>query len=57
MAGRVPERGENIIHEDELEFEITDADPRRVKILRITDTNGRDEQTSENMTPPALPIS
>jgi len=35
LAGRVPERGEIIYHPDGLEFEVIDADPRRVKTLRI----------------------
>lgn len=35
LAGRVPERGEVIHHPDGLEFEVIDADPRRVKTLRI----------------------
>ena len=35
LAGRVPQRGEVIAHPDGLEFEITDADPRRVKRLRL----------------------
>ncbi len=35
LAGRVPQRGEVIAHPAGLEFEITDADPRRVKRLRI----------------------
>ncbi len=35
LAGRVPQRGEVIPHPAGLEFEITDADPRRVKRLRI----------------------
>lgn len=34
MAGRVPQRGEVIAHPAGYEFEITDADPRRVKRLR-----------------------
>ena len=37
MAGRVPERGEILRHETGLEFEVMDADPRRVKRLRIRD--------------------
>lgn len=40
MAGRVPERGEIIKHADGLEFEIVDADPRRLKRLRIADSRG-----------------
>jgi CBS domain containing-hemolysin-like protein len=35
LAGRVPQRGEVIAHPDGFEFEITDADPRRVKRVRI----------------------
>lgn len=35
LAGRVPERGEVIYHPDGIEFEVIDADPRRVKKLRI----------------------
>jgi len=35
MAGRVPVRGEVIKHPDGFEFEIVDADPRRVKKLRV----------------------
>lgn len=35
LAGRVPQRGEVIAHPAGLEFEITDADPRRVKRVRI----------------------
>ena len=38
LAGRVPQRGEVIAHPGGLEFEITDADPRRVKRLRIRPT-------------------
>jgi len=38
LAGRVPERGEIIRHATGLEFEVLDADPRRVKRLRIRDT-------------------
>ena len=35
LAGRVPQRGEVIAHPDGLEFEITDADPRRIKRVRL----------------------
>ena len=38
LAGRVPQRGEVIAHPDGLDFEVTDADPRRVKRLRIRPT-------------------
>jgi CBS domain containing-hemolysin-like protein len=35
LAGRVPQRGEVISHPAGFEFEITDADPRRIKRVRI----------------------
>ena len=38
LAGRVPERGEIIRHASGVEFEVVDADSRRVKRLRIADT-------------------
>jgi CBS domain containing-hemolysin-like protein len=35
LAGRVPSRGELIIHDSGISFEVMEADPRRVKRLRI----------------------
>ena len=35
LADRVPERGEVILHPDGHEFEVLDADPRRIKRLRV----------------------
>ena len=35
LAGRVPSRGELIGHPSGLEFEVVDADPRRIKRLRL----------------------
>jgi len=35
LAGRLPQRGEVIAHAAGFEFEVTDADPRRVKRVRI----------------------
>ena len=35
LAGRVPGRGEVITHDAGIEFEVVDADPRRLKRLRI----------------------
>lgn len=41
LAGRVPVRGELVVHpESGLEFEIMDADPRRVKRLRVRNIPG-----------------
>jgi len=35
LSGRVPARGEVVVHPDGPEFEVIDADPRRIKRLRI----------------------
>ncbi|MEM8986075.1 MAG: hemolysin family protein [Pseudomonadota bacterium] len=35
LAGRVPKRGEVIAHPEGLEFEILEADPRRIRRLRV----------------------
>ena len=35
LAGRVPKRGEVIAHPSGIEFEVLDADPRRIKRLRV----------------------
>ena len=35
LAGRVPVRGEVIRHESGLDFEVLDADPRRIRRLRV----------------------
>ena len=36
LTGRIPSRGELIVHPSGLNFEIMEADPRRIKKLRIT---------------------
>nr|MBX2853470.1 CBS domain-containing protein [Paracoccaceae bacterium] len=41
LSGRVPERGEVIPHPSGFEFEIVDADPRRIKRLRIRERDQR----------------
>lgn len=35
LSGRVPARGEVVPHPDGVEFEVIDADPRRIKRLRV----------------------
>ena len=35
LAGRVPARGEVVPHPEGAEFEVVDADPRRIKRLRV----------------------
>lgn len=47
LAGRVPQRGEVIVHPAGFEFEVTDADPRRIRRLRI-----RSPQAPERATRP-----
>jgi CBS domain containing-hemolysin-like protein len=40
LVGRVPARGERVRHAAGIEFEVLDADPRRVKKLKIHDHRG-----------------
>ena len=40
LAGRVPKRGEVIAHPTGIEFEVLDADPRRIKRLRVRSPPG-----------------
>lgn len=50
VAGRIPERGEMIFHPAGFEFEVLDADPRRIKRLRVrkrTRRAGGDENAWE----------
>ncbi|SLN64612.1 Hemolysin C [Pseudoruegeria aquimaris] len=35
LTGRIPARGEVVVHPDGPEFEVVDADPRRIKRLRV----------------------
>jgi CBS domain containing-hemolysin-like protein len=46
LAGRVPLRGELISHAEGIEFEILDADPRRVKKVAIRNLLGSQQQAS-----------
>jgi len=50
LAGRVPSRGELLVHDSGLEFEVLEADPRRIKRLRLrnlpTGTDSPDRQGS-----------
>ena len=46
LAGRVPVRGELISHPSGLEFEVLDADPRRIKTVRV--------RGAEALTPPVM---
>jgi magnesium and cobalt transporter len=42
LAGRIPARGELLTHPKGFEFEVIDADPRRIKRLRIRRKDGAD---------------
>lgn len=44
LVGRVPARGEIIQHSSGIEFEVMDADPRRVKRLRVRRLPPREER-------------
>lgn len=46
MAGRVPARGEVLTHPSGMEFEVLDADPRRIHRLRIRNMPTRPEVTA-----------
>ena len=47
LVGRVPQRGEIVRHPGGVEFEVLDADPRRLKRLRIRVTRAKDEAAGE----------
>jgi CBS domain containing-hemolysin-like protein len=53
LAGRVPRRGEVITHPDGLDFEVTDADPRRIKRVRIRPAAPRPEPSPDADQPEA----
>lgn len=42
LASRIPSRGEVVVHPDGPEFEVIDADPRRIKRLRVRVTGVSD---------------
>jgi len=52
MLGRVPQRGEVVVHPSGVEFEIADADPRRIKRLVVHPVAG-DADAASNESPTA----
>jgi magnesium and cobalt transporter len=46
LAGRVPARGELIQHASGVEFEVVDADPRRIKRLRVRNLPKSEEKAA-----------
>jgi CBS domain containing-hemolysin-like protein len=51
LVGRVPERGEIIPHPSGYEFEILQADPRRIKLLRLRPSSGTGKLATESQGP------
>jgi len=47
LAGRVPQRGEIIAHPAGFDFEIIEADPRRVRRVRVRETRQADDSASD----------
>ncbi|PHY19355.1 hemolysin family protein [Caulobacter sp. BP25] len=47
LAGRVPQRGEVIAHPDGYEFEVVEADPRRVRRVRVRGGSAPRTETAE----------
>ncbi|MBK8173858.1 MAG: HlyC/CorC family transporter [Rhodospirillales bacterium] len=52
LAGRVPIRGELIHHPSGLEFEVVEADPRRIKRVRVRRPDATDGVSSEQAASP-----
>lgn len=48
IAGHLPARGEIITHESGIEFEVLDADPRRINRIRIRNLPETDASPSDN---------
>ncbi len=51
LVGRIPARGEIVSHAAGVEFEVLDADPRRVKRLKISDKRAPHEIASATTAP------
>ncbi len=52
LAGRVPGRGQVIRHGSGVEFEVVDADPRRIKRLRVRMPPAGPAEAAEEESPP-----
>lgn len=50
LAGSVPVRGEIVLHPAGIEFEVLDADPRRIKRLRVSRTASTTERSDGRST-------
>jgi CBS domain containing-hemolysin-like protein len=54
LAGRIPARGELVRHPSGIEFEVLDADPRRIKKLRIHTPQDRKETATDAPAPESI---
>jgi CBS domain containing-hemolysin-like protein len=52
LAGRLPQRGEVILHPHGFEFEVIEADPRRIRRLRIRPPKAADDAEAPTLTSP-----
>lgn len=57
LAGRVPQRGEIISHDCGLDFEVTEADPRKIRKIRIRRRTGHGSAPRERSAASAPPPS
>lgn len=57
MIGRVPMRGELITHPNGLEFEVVEADPRRIRRLRVRNLPGLGTPTDASAADEAIPAT
>ncbi|MEQ9518214.1 MAG: hemolysin family protein [Parvibaculum sp.] len=55
LVGRIPQRGELIMHPAGIEFEVKEADPRRIKRLRVHRDAAARTKKAEETAPPAAP--
>ncbi|WP_417719559.1 hemolysin family protein [Salipiger sp.] len=53
LAGHVPARGEIIQHPEGIDLEVVDADPRRIKRLRVRPSTGTPPESAVKVTPEA----
>jgi CBS domain containing-hemolysin-like protein len=51
LAGRIPSRGELVAHPSGIEFEVLDADPRRIVKLRVHRPKGATAEAANEQQP------
>jgi CBS domain containing-hemolysin-like protein len=56
-VGRLPARGEVVPGPGQFEIEVLDADPRRMKRLRITKGRPARRGTNRQAAPPTVPVA